>query len=102
MRKTLDTSLVSRGSSGMDGDLEARVTRLEADVSEIKDTLRRLEPMIVQLLGEMGEFRKEMAKTREDMARLDGRVSQLPTTWTLMVGVVAIISLVFGLLKLGL
>lgn len=111
------------GGGPHDPHMEQRVARLENDVGEIKATLGRLEPMLARMSAEftefrkdmgefrkdmgefgkgMGEFRKDMAKTREDMARIDGRVSQLPTTWQLLTGVVGIIGFVFLLLRFGL
>ena len=63
-----------------DPGMEARVARLEEDVSEIRGTLRRLEPMIVRIdavvphlatKAEMaslrGEMRSEMESLRGEM-----------------------------------
>ncbi len=43
------------------------------------------------LRQQVGQFDERMRKVEENVARVDGRVSQMPTAWQFLVGVVAII-----------
>ena len=88
-------------------DMEARVAALEIDVKEVKATLGRLEPMLVRMdertkdmlaradfirldekIGKIDIKLDERLKnlpTAEGFGRLEGKVSSLPTWWTLIV-----------------
>lgn len=59
--------------------------KLETDVAEIKAILQRLAPLIERIDREIAE--------------LKGRVSQMPTWWQLLIGVVAIMSATVAILK---
>lgn len=48
--------------------IEARVTRLEEDVREVRHILSRLEPMIVELV--------HTSAKKSDIDRLDGRITE--------------------------
>jgi hypothetical protein len=73
------------------GDMEARLTAVEADVREIKGILQRLEPAI-------GSMAAKVDRTTIELAELKGRVSQLPTTIQLLGFVLAVMA-AGGLLK---
>ena len=82
--------------------MEARVARLETGVSDIKLTLARLEPVLGQVSKDMTDFRsdlkdlgsevkdvrseladirqKDLVELKVAAAKLEGRVSQLPST----------------------
>jgi len=54
------------GDDGGGGDMEARISRLETDVSEIKGVLARLEPAIIGMVEEQRAFRQELTTIREE------------------------------------
>ena len=80
--------LTSIGGGPHDPRMEERVAKLEADVGEIKEVLKRLEPAITRLTV--------------DVAEIKGKVSQMPTVWQLGALIVAIFGLAFTLLRFGL
>lgn len=75
--------------------MEQRVAKLDAGVGDIKEVLKRLELAIAQIV-------KDVSSVKERLAGLEGRVSQMPTTWQLITGVVAIFAAAFTLLRFGL
>lgn len=75
------------GGGGHPPSMEQRVAKLEADVGEIKDILKRLEPALTRLTV--------------DMAEVKGKVSQMPTVWQLAALIVAVFGLAFTLLRFG-
>ena len=82
---------------------------------EALDILRRLEPVLAQMTGELSDIKTEQRrqadmlgklderqrKQGEDIARLDGRVSQLPTLWQLAGLIFAIFGAAFVLIRLA-
>lgn len=91
----MEGSFNSEGGGPYDGGMEARAARLEAGLSDIKATLARLEPALAQISKEFGQVSKDVAQVSKDLvdvktkdlvnlkvglAKLEGRVSQLPTT----------------------
>lgn len=74
--------------------MEQRVTRLEQDMKEVKSLLGdKIMPMLISI----NEQLKHTA-TKEDLAELKGRVSQLPTTLQ-MIGFVLAVLGIAGLAK---
>lgn len=71
-----------------DPGMEQRVAKLETDVGEIKEILKRLEPALTKLTV--------------DVAEVKGKVSQMPTMWQLAALIVGIFGLAFTLLRFGL
>lgn len=65
--------------------LDARVTRLEDDMREVKASLRTIELAVAEIkhLPKASDY----AGLKADVARLDGRISQTPTMLQL-VGIV--------------
>ena len=76
------------GGGGDDGG-KHRIEQLEADVTEIKTILLRLESKIDQL------------PKSSDFFELKGRVSHLPTVWQLLGLIIAIFAMAFALLRFG-
>lgn len=94
--------------------MEARVTALEANFGDVRAILARLEPMLgrvddrtrkieTDVTSMDGRLRKietdTLPKLGSDLARLDGRVSQLPTALTVfayMGGLVTLSMALFG------
>ena len=77
------------GGGSDDGGMQRRVAALEGDMREIKATLGRVETF---LRGLDDRFRRIEA----DVAELKGKVSQLPTAWTLLTGGIGLIPATFG------
>ena len=74
-----------------DGGMEARVSRLEAGLSDIKATLARLEPVLSQVSKDLVDIRtKDLVELKVAAAKLEGRVSQLPSTIQLLGFVLAV------------
>ena len=71
--------------------MEARVARLEAGLSDIKATLARLEPVLSQVSKDLVDIRtKDLVELKVAAAKLEGRVSQLPSTIQLLGFVLAV------------
>ncbi|WP_434617445.1 hypothetical protein [Azospirillum sp. B2RO_4] len=73
-------------------DMEQRVAKLETDVGEIKDILKRLEP--------------SLSRITVDLAELKGKISHMPTLWQIAgtmlainAGIVAVAGLAVALLR---
>ena len=94
----MEGSFNSEGGGPYDGGMEARVTRLEAGLSDIKATLARLEPVLSQVSKDLAQVSKDVVDIRtKDLvelkaaaAKLEGRVSQLPSTIQLLGFVLAV------------
>ena len=92
-RKTRQAHPIDGGDGGThDPAMEARVARLESDIGEIKDLLRRLEPVLT--------------KTHDDVLELKGRVAHMPSLWQIATtmlainaGIVAVASMIVALLR---
>lgn len=85
-------SLESGGGGGHDGGMEARVARLEKDVTEIKGILGRIELVLKSIDDRQRKFEL-------DVAEIKGRLQALPTTAQLLALVMAVFGASFGLLK---
>lgn len=77
----------TRSGGGEGGGLEARIEKLEIRFAEFEKKLDRVE--------------SQMAKG-VDLARLEGRVSQLPTIWQIAGLILVIFGAAFTLLRFGL
>jgi hypothetical protein len=87
----LEGSFNSEGGGPYDGGMEARVARLEAGLSDIKATLARLEPVLSQVSKDLVDIRtKDLVELKVAAAKLEGRVSQLPSTIQLLGFVLAV------------
>ena len=74
--------------------MEARVARLEAGLSDIKATLARLEPVLSQVSKNVVDIRtKDLVELKVAAAKLEGRVSQLPSTIQLLGFVLAVLTI---------
>ncbi len=85
-----------RGGSGPDDpSLEQRVARIER-------ILERLEPKITETLL-TGAKQTDLQNLRVDVAKLEGKISTLPTWWMLIISVITTWSagaaIVFALVK---
>lgn len=63
--------------------LEARVARLDDDIKEVKASLLeiKLELKHSPKAADITAIRSDFAGLKADVARVEGRLSQLPTTW---------------------
>ena len=91
LRKLAERGRLASGGGGSDdgGMLERRVAALESDMREVKAALGRIETL---LRG----FDDRLRRVEVDVAELKGRVSQLPTAWTLLTGGFGLVLATFG------
>lgn len=96
-----------QGGGPEDPDMENRVTKLEQQFASIDAKLAKIETLPVQLaeikgqLSQMpkatdvanmrAEFHTSFGVLKSEIARLDGRVSTLPTMWQTILGFMGII-----------
>ena len=74
------------GSGPEDPMLERRVDTLEADMKEVKSSLSRIEVTLARMDGTLSQLPKASDFTRlsTEIAEVKGKVSNLPTTWTIL------------------
>lgn len=79
--------------------LERRVETLEADMKEVKASLSRLETGFARMEEKLSHVAtvSDSAAVRESVARLDGKLTLIPTTWQI-IGILA--ALLFGVASL--
>jgi predicted nucleic acid-binding Zn-ribbon protein len=81
--------------------MEARVARLEAGLSDTKATLARPEPVLGQVSKDLGQLSedltdiksKDLVELKVAAAKLEGRVSQFPSTVQLLGFVPAVLAI---------
>ncbi len=66
---------------------------------EVLTILRRLEPTLATVQTDLTDIKAEQRRQGERLANLEGRVSQMPTLWTLAALIVAIFGFAFVLLR---
>jgi hypothetical protein len=82
-----------------DPGMEARVTALEAAVGEILAELRGMRQDMTGLKQDVADLKSTTRKVELDLARMDGRVSQMPTLLQLITVVIAIWGMAFATLR---
>lgn len=100
--------------------MEAREAALESDMREVKAILARMEPLLRGIADQVGRLDKRMEalekrgesfderlrKLEVETAEMKGKISQLPTAWTLLTGgfglVLATFGFAFALVRFGL
>lgn len=81
------------GGPPHDPGMEARMSAVEADTREIKGILQRLEPVLGRVDDRLRKLEADtLPKISADLARLEGRVSQLPGTVTIIGFVLAVLA----------
>lgn len=73
--------------------LEPRVTALEQKIERVENSLQRIELIVTEL-----RERSSHQATAADVARIDGRLSNIPTTWQIVAILAALLFGVSGLL----
>lgn len=74
--------------------MEARVSRLKAGLSDIKATLARLEPVLSQVSKDLADIKtKDLVDLKVAAAKLEGRVSQLPSTVQMLGFILAVLAI---------
>ena len=63
---------------------------------EVKGILGRIEKRLDSIETKFDRFDERLRKVEVDVARIDGRVSQRPTAWTLLTGGAGLILATFG------
>jgi chromosome segregation ATPase len=98
-------TLAGGGGGSDDGGnmLDQRVATLEADMREVKRTLLRLEQKLDKtdarfdkIDGRLEKFDERMRKIEVDVARIDGRLSLMPSTYTMIMTMVALSFSILG------
>jgi|GEM_PF-2194320 len=82
--------LQSGGGSGNNGGMEARVVKLENDVKVLDG---KFDAVMKRLDGIDSDLKSIM----KDVARIEGRVSTMPSTWQLLMMIVGIMGFAFAL-----
>src|SRR3954452_17438066 len=83
-------------------DMERRVTSLEDDMREIKADLKRLLADVAEIkrvIPDVAELKRDMLAIKLDVAEIEGRLSQTPTTVQLISPVFGIMAAAFAGLK---
>jgi DNA-binding GntR family transcriptional regulator len=90
--------------------LEARVGRLEEDLRDVRATLARLEPMLIELLhtaakkSDLERIEARLAETREEVKEMKGALSRSPTINHLLAATISTwiagAGIVFALMRL--
>jgi hypothetical protein len=94
-----------KGGGAENPMLEQRVARLEDDMRDIKSALGRIEQRLAGIEGELKHLPKaaDYATIKADVARVDGRLVNMPTTWQLFTALIttwaAGAAIVFTLLR---
>ncbi|TPQ45342.1 hypothetical protein C2U72_26865 [Prosthecomicrobium hirschii] len=87
--------------------LEKRVERLENDLREVRTTVSRLETLLIEIRANFANVasRDDASKSREDMARIQGRLENMPSVWQMITVVlgsqIALAGLLFTAIKFG-
>ncbi len=76
--------------------LEQRIAALEADMREVKGTLARIEAKLDKIDGRLEKFDERIRKIEIDVARVDGRLSLMPSTYTVIMTMVALSFSILG------
>ncbi len=90
---------LARGGGGSDDGgtmLEQRIAALEADMREVKGTLARIEAKLDKIDGRLEKFDERIRKIEIDVARVDGRLSLMPSTYTVIMTMVALSFSILG------
>ena len=74
------------GSGPEDPILEKRVDAIEVDLKNVKEILQRLEVGFARIESTLAQLPKatDYASLKADVAEIKGKVSNSPTTWTLL------------------
>jgi hypothetical protein len=79
--------------------MEARVSKLEGSIEEIRATLARLEPAINRLATDCAETKGRLPglATAADVALLNGRVQSLPNVWqTVLINAATVLAIMLA------
>lgn len=89
--------------------LERRVARLEHKAEQIDNRLSSMELILAEIRGQLSQMPTALdyAALRADVARIEGRLTNMPTTWQLFLALVTTIvttwsagaAIVFALLR---
>jgi len=89
-KSNTSSGLQSGGGNGTGRGMEARVAKLENDVKALDG---KFGAVMKRLDGIDGDLKSIM----KDVARIEGRVSTMPSTWQLLMMVVGIMGFAFAL-----
>jgi hypothetical protein len=94
-----DGPLVPPRPDPHDPGMEARVQALEDAVFGIQSDIKAMRRDIAALVSGLTSLRQDVTKLMIDSARIDGRVSQMPTLIQLVTVVIAIWGMAFATLR---
>jgi predicted nuclease with TOPRIM domain len=99
-RITTDESLdIMRRIEPMLGDIRAELKEVRAEQQAMRIEQQGIRSEQQGIRGELKEINTELHRNGERLAALEGRVSQLPTLWTLASLIFAIFGFAFLLLR---
>lgn len=92
---------LSEGGGGSTFDpMEARVARLEEDMREIKADLKALRDEMrsgfKELRDEIRALATEVTEVKVNLAKVEGRIANLPTVWQINMQMIGLIFTVMG------
>ncbi len=85
--------------------MEQRVERLERKVDQIETIVTRIDLRVAEIVGELRQLPKgaDYASLKADVARIDGRLTNIPTMWQMLTMVISTwatgAAIVFALLR---
>jgi len=82
-----------------DPAMEARVAKLEEIVGEIRAEMKAMRQELGSLTKQVADLNATTLKVQIDLARIDGRVSQMPTLLQLITVVITIWGMAFATLR---
>lgn len=71
--------------------MEWRVTRLEQETKEVRADLRSIQSDLAEIRAKLAVLATAngLSQVEARLAGVEGKVSQLPTTWVMLTGIVA-------------
>jgi len=101
--------LVIDGGSGGPGDptMEQRVARLEQDSKVLSGALEKINERLIAIDVELKHLPRsaEIAALKADVARIDGKLAALPSSWQLLTMIISTwaagAAIVFAILRFG-
>lgn len=96
LRPSASVSSSGSASGPEDPGMEERIAKLEqqfASIDKKLDQIAEVKLQLAEIKGQLSQMPKatEFGGLRADVAKLDGRVSNLPTMWQMILGFIGII-----------
>jgi hypothetical protein len=75
--------------------MDARIDALESESRDTRATLARIDLTLVRIEERMAT-KADLSALAERVAGIEGRISQMPTTWNLVIIVLSVVFTVMG------